>query len=135
MSKYYGYNIPFLGNHPQYLVKQIDDKIIRTDLLQLLLTSKGDRVMRPDYGSGIRSQLFELTDSSNRRTIIKNIKRAVEKYEKRVIIDRIDVQEDDNNILRIKIYGSYSLESGANENSSLLLELGINVGNTEAKNV
>jgi phage baseplate assembly protein W len=91
--------------------------------------------MRPDYGTSIRTQLFELTDSKTRLNLISSIRNIINKYEKRVSVGNIDVQEDDNNILRIKIYGSYVIENNSDEGSSLLLELGINVGNAEANDV
>ena len=43
----------------------------RTNLINLLLTAKGERVMQPEFGSGLKSVLFEQIDEEKFETNIK----------------------------------------------------------------
>tara|TARA_R110002050_G_scaffold87029_5_gene184574 strand:+ start:36 stop:443 length:408 start_codon:yes stop_codon:yes gene_type:complete len=38
---------------------------IKANLVNFLLTNKGERVFRPDYGADLRSQVFELLESDS----------------------------------------------------------------------
>jgi phage baseplate assembly protein W len=62
---------------------------IKSDLLILLLTNPGERVMLPDYGTGLREFLFEQRDSIVTEQIISRISRSIEKWEPRVAITDI----------------------------------------------
>ena len=56
-------NITF-KKHPvtNDLVVSKDASAIKQAIVNLLLTNKGERVFQPDYGSNIRSYLFEQLD-------------------------------------------------------------------------
>ena len=62
MVNFYGFNPPFLGGNQNVLSRQEDVRLIQTDILQLLLTSPGQRVMRPNFGTSINYQLFDPLD-------------------------------------------------------------------------
>lgn len=81
MSKatYFGFNPPFLSaiqssantsntdtepnRYRGILPRQVDMRLIKNDVLQLLLTLRGERVQRPQFGTSLRSTVFEpMTD-------------------------------------------------------------------------
>ena len=61
----------------------------------LLTTPKGSREMFPDYGTNLRSFLFEQNDDVTQSDIENEIKNAVKKYFKAVTISEIQSQNDD----------------------------------------
>ena len=67
-------NITF-KKHPvtNDLVVSRDASAIKQAIVNLLLTNKGERVMQPDYGSDIRSFLFEPLDFGTAQQIQDNI--------------------------------------------------------------
>ena len=75
-----GVSIPF--NNPNGVFYQTYTNLeqVRSNLKNLLLTSKGERYMLPDFGTDIRWLLFEnITDESNfRGGLITTIQEAVE---------------------------------------------------------
>lgn len=50
----------------------------------ILRTIHGERVMRPEFGSGVHNFLFAETSASNRGLLKSTIKRAIEEWEPRV---------------------------------------------------
>ena len=65
------------------LVKK-EDAAVKQAVLNLLLTNKGERVYDSDYGSNIRTYLFEPLDYGTSQQIVGGIQTAIEKYEPRI---------------------------------------------------
>jgi len=135
MARYFGYNIPFFGGGNQWLSRHFDEKLVRRDLLQLLLTSPGQRVMRPSYGTEIRSYLFDPSDQTAVDTLKSGIQKAVETYERRVTVtDVVVTRGSDENILNIRVYGTYNLDRfaaprlGKVGDADLLVQLEMDTG-------
>lgn len=64
---------------------------LRDGVIQLILTARGARVMRPDYGTDIRKAVFEVLDDTLLETLRGQIIQTIETYEPRVIVKRLDV--------------------------------------------
>ena len=73
------------------LVKK-EDAAVKQAVLNLLLTKKGERVYDSDYGSNIRTYLFEPLDFGTAGTIKDEIVRTLKNYEPRVSIDECVVE-------------------------------------------
>jgi len=67
---------------------------IKGDLLQLLLTNPGDRVMLPTYGTPLRALLFQPNTSVLTETIKQAISNAISQWEPRIVVKSIDVQNN-----------------------------------------
>lgn len=77
---------------------------LRDGVRQLILTSRGARVMRPDYGTDIRKSVFDPLDSTMLNTLREQIVSTISKYEKRVIVKKLDIISDaDNHKLEIRL--------------------------------
>jgi phage baseplate assembly protein W len=59
---------------------------IKADLLQLLLTHPGERVMLPDFGIALRDLLFDPNDAALEIEARRMIFEAIQKWEPRVVI-------------------------------------------------
>jgi phage baseplate assembly protein W len=75
--------------------RQEDEKIIKNDLLQLLLTIPGERVYEPNFGVNLRSMVFSPLEESTVQVIKQEIYDKVTVYEPRVIITALDVKTND----------------------------------------
>ena len=73
------------------LVKK-EDAAVKQAVLNLLLTNKGERIYDSEYGSDIRSYLFEPLDFGTAGSIRDNIIRTLKKYEPRIFIDECIVE-------------------------------------------
>ena len=92
-------NITF-KKHPvtDDLVVSRDASAIKQAIVNLLLTNKGERLMNPNYGSDIRSYLFEPLDYGTANAITTNIRYSIDRWEPRITVSRIKAYPnfDDN---------------------------------------
>ena len=92
-------NITF-KKHPvtDDLVVSKDASAIKQAIVNLLLTNKGERLMNPEYGSDIRSYLFEPLDYATASQITTNIRYSIDRWEPRISVSRLKAYPnyDDN---------------------------------------
>ena len=67
-----------------------DEASVRQAILLLLSTSPGERVMRPTYGCELHELVFAGNHQTTAGLAIHYVRRAVEKWEPRVEIERLD---------------------------------------------
>jgi phage baseplate assembly protein W len=80
---------------------------VRQSLLLLLSTIPGERVMRPDYGSLLYRLIFSPNDDTTAGLAIHYVRRAVEKWEPRAEILKIDAGRAPENPERLNILLEY----------------------------
>jgi uncharacterized protein len=73
------------------LIIKKDDAAIKQSVVNLLLTSKGERPFQPNLGSDIRNLLFEPLDAATAGQISRNIREVLRSYEPRIRILDIEV--------------------------------------------
>lgn len=101
-AKIFGYNPAFYGGPNNILSRQEDEQIIKNDLLQLILTVPGERVFRPDFGTPLRSSIFEPLDRITTENLRTKVIDAIQQHERRVTLVTLDiVSYEDQNALRI----------------------------------
>lgn len=109
-SVYFGYNFPFLQDY-SVLDFQSDVRLIKNDLLQLLLTGENERVMRNDLGTIIPTTPFEPNDDDTKTRIARSIRRVVERYEPRVTIKAINfISSPDDNLMQADLLCALTLD-------------------------
>ena len=78
---------------------------IRQSLRALLLTARRERVMRPEFGSGLGAYLFEAIDATTASLIKREVRSTVERFEPRVELLDVKVQNNasDPGVLRVAV--------------------------------
>ncbi len=138
--KFLGVPYP-ITRHPRgFLRSSYGVQQIKSDLLQLLLTNPGERVMLPDYGTPLKRLMFEQNDASLENTAREMIINSIRTWEPRITVQQIEVsrfadktslnpedpQEDIEQILMIKIL--FFDPENIQEVEELKMELPINGG-------
>jgi hypothetical protein len=107
MASVYGYNPPFYDGKYSILPRQEDERLIKNDILQLLLTVPGERYYKPAFGVGIRNYLFEPLDNVLLNRLRLSIIDQISKNEPRVINVRVTLTPDEaRNGLNIQIFSN-----------------------------
>lgn len=112
----FGAGYPFAFANGQ-LQSASDEELVKQSIMQILATSKGERVMLPDYGCGINDMVFETNNQAIAHQFEYLIKDALGKYEPRIEIVSISVTPDSQqrNCLNIAIeYLIKSINSSQN---------------------
>ena len=94
---------------------------IKSNLINLLLTSPGERYHEPNYGVGLREILFEPNSSKNERiSVLKSkIDQNINIHIPQIEINTLDISSVDKELL-IKISYTVLLDNDTNEISLIL---------------
>ena len=79
----------------------------RSNLKNLLLTKKGERIAQPNFGSGLQDLLFEQIDDEFESKLVDTVTEAVQTWLPYINIEDIDVnmsnENKDNNRVGVEI--------------------------------
>ena len=91
------------------------------NIKNLLLTSKGERVMQPEFGSDLRDLLFEQYTEDLTDRIKDAIEEAMSTWLPYIVISSVDVIEDKTNPNQTKVDLDFSLNYEPNRFDSITL--------------
>ncbi len=81
-----------ITKHPRgFFRTQSDINQIKSDLLILLLTEPGERVMLPEFGTNLRKFFFEPNDANILEQVREEIARSISTWEPRIAVQNIEV--------------------------------------------
>jgi phage baseplate assembly protein W len=88
-----------------------DDEAIRQSLLLLISTRPGERVMRPEYGCDLHRLLFSPNDDTTAGLAIHFVRQAVERFEPRVEVLRVDANRDPEEATQLEVVLDYRVRA------------------------
>jgi len=92
-----------------------------SNIKNLLLTAKGERVMQPDFGSRLRELLFEQYTEDLTERIREEIGEAMSTWLPYINIAKVDIIQDETNSNQTKIDLDFSLNYEPNRFESITL--------------
>ena len=119
-----GISVPFDGATGINTTYTTTDTI-KSNLINFLLTGKRERVMNPNFGSGLREILFEQLTGDTTAIINDLIKGGIEEFFPQVVIEDLNITLDEFN-QTIDIYLKYTI---INTNIEDALQLNLNLQN------
>lgn len=93
-NRFLGLQYPLVKTPRGIFAPKNDIDQIKADLIQLILTNPGERVMLPTFGVNLRSLMFEPNDSTLEIKARNMIIAAIKQWEPRVVIQNIAVTSD-----------------------------------------
>jgi uncharacterized protein len=84
---------------------------VRQAILLLLSTEPGERVMRPDYGCELYRLMFSPNDDTTAGLAIHYVRRALERWEPRIEVLRLDAGRDPHNPALLTIMLEYKVRA------------------------
>ncbi|HEU4325855.1 MAG TPA: GPW/gp25 family protein [Roseiflexaceae bacterium] len=97
---------------------------VRQSIEVLLRTRPGEQLMRPGFGAGLANFLQEPNTTTTRRRISDAISAALNQYEPRILLDRVEVSEVPGQPTHIRVEIAYRLRrTGLGQQMSLTLML------------
>ena len=98
---------------------------VREVMLNILLTRPGERLMRPEFGAGIRNFIHHPNNETTRALIADAALRALTRWEPRVTIEEVRVVPDRERLSHVNLEVRYRLlTDGSRETLELALDLG-----------
>ena len=96
MAKFLGLQYPLVKTSRGTMAQKSGVDQIKADLLQLLLTNPGERVMLPEFGTPLRKLIFEPNDPTIEQQARNMIAASIEKWEPRIVVNAINVTSNFN---------------------------------------
>ena len=90
-EKFLGMPYPICPSSRGLLRTQSGVSQIKSDLLALILTNQGERVMLPNFGASLRRFIFEPNDILLREEVRNSLADQIKLWEPRVVIDQIEI--------------------------------------------
>ena len=105
----------FLGAGWPFPLKPVNGRLqltrheenIEQSIQNILLTARGERVMLPEFGAGLRRFLFEPNSSATRGSISEAVRNALIDWEPRIDIQRVEVTTDERDVNLLLIHVDY----------------------------
>ena len=130
-----GVSFPFSFDPTGGVAVSDEKKRIEGSILQILWTRRGERFMRPDFGSRLPELVFEENDQVLKGLIRHDVVEALRKWEKRVVVTGVDFvdtgQEKNRNSFNVRI--SYQIVQSQVEGNLVFPFYTSSGGNKEKK--
>jgi uncharacterized protein len=82
---------------------------VRQQIRVILQTTPGEQLMRPEFGAGLEDFLHEPNTLETRRQVRDRISDSLSRWEPRILVDRVDVEEVDGAPAEIRARIHYRL--------------------------
>jgi phage baseplate assembly protein W len=108
-----GVSLPF--NKPFTSTYTTKDQI-KSNLINLLLTSVGERIMNPNFGCDLKNFLFEGINENNISDLKISINNSISLYIPEITVSSIDVVSNrDNNLIDVTISYILNISNNADQ--------------------
>ena len=94
LQEYSGFPFPAVQRGPQgplLYARQNTRLLIKSSLIQILMTNKGERPWAPEFGCDLQLFLFESDNQADSETIINLVYSAITRWEPRVRVTPKDI--------------------------------------------
>ena len=99
---------------------------IKTNIINVLLTEKGERINNPDFGTGLKTILFE--NNPNAQELEEMIGYQLSLYVPEVDVDSVEVKfEHDTHVLYVKLIYTFIR---SNEQDSIVININQNIASS-----
>lgn len=101
VNTYRGLSFPFRKSAAGTPAPALDDTVLSDSLVQIVLTARGERVMRPAFGTRTLAAVFERQNQELSQTLIADIQEAIVQNEPRVLLLRVNATPEYDGSSRI----------------------------------
>jgi phage baseplate assembly protein W len=102
-------------NKDWFAMKEGKD-LLYESIIRILMTAPGERVMRPDFGAGMRDNLFELVTPDFLQDLAIVIHSSLLNNEPRIVVKEVQTEfDDDEGVIKIRIISERDDDPDENE--------------------
>jgi phage baseplate assembly protein W len=106
-DKYINIQFPFKDSSEGFLIglTKTDNLAVKSDLMHLILTKRGERLYSPEFGTNLIKFIFEPNDGLTQSEITTEIKQTVKRYLPNLNINKIETTytDDSEYIAKVRI--------------------------------
>jgi uncharacterized protein len=101
------------------------DASVRQRIRVILSVRPGELMFHPDFGAGLDALLHRPNTLELRRDLVDRIKENLQRWEPRIVVDRVDVEEVEQSPTQLRVAIAYRLRrTGRPQQLGLTLDTG-----------
>jgi len=122
-GRFININYPFKDSQKGFFLdlNDEDNQAIKADLLHLILTRRGQRLYKPDFGTDLLKFIFEPEDGMTLNGIKEEIVNVVKAYLPQLQIDEFSVEESDEDIYAAVVTIKYTVTDAVFSSSDVVV--------------
>lgn len=102
-------------------MNSVDSKAIRSDLMHLILTRKGERLYNPDFGTDLLRFIFEPNDNITYSDIKLDIQTTVKRFIPNLNVDDITVEASEEFEYKANVRIDYTITDDVFSESDFII--------------
>lgn len=102
-------------------MNSIDSKAIRSDLMHLILTRKGERLYNPEFGTDLLRFIFEPNDTSTYSDIKLDIQTTVKRFIPNLSVDDITIEASEEYEYKANVRIDYTITDDVFSESDFII--------------
>lgn len=125
-ERFINIRFPFRDSEKGYYLDmtKTDRDAIKSNLIHLLLTNKGERLYLPEFGANLRRIIFEPRISETKVDIKNEIQSAIDKFIPGLQVNEVNVDDSEDNEHAVIVRIDYTITEGTFKSSDfIILEL------------
>jgi phage baseplate assembly protein W len=121
--KYININFPFRDSSKGHFLElnNNDSDAIKADLMHLILTKKGERYFKPDFGTNLLQFIFEPNDTQTLADIKREITDTVKRYLPNLAINQVLVEPSDDSEYAATVRIDYTVTDDVFESTDFVI--------------
>lgn len=110
-GRYINITYPFKDSEKGFFLDltSTDSKAIKSDLMHLILTRKGERLYNPEFGSDLLKFIFEPNDGRTLSEIKLDIQNTVKRYIPNLNVDEVSVEQSEESEYSVSVRIDYTI--------------------------
>ena len=122
-GKYININFPFQDSAKGFFLdlNNSDSAAIKSDLMHLILTRKGERLYLPDFGTNLLQFIFNPNDMTTQSEIKDEISQVVSKYLPKLKVTGVVVEESTNSEHAATVRVDYTVTDDVFEETDFII--------------
>ena len=126
-KQYFGIKFPFRNEGIQHFFLDVNERIsdkVKSQLVHIVFTPKGQRIRNPEFGTDLIKYIFEPNDGMTWESVKNEISESVTRWATNITLRDIQVVKNENDEHEIYVRLDYSVTEGNKTiNDSIVVEL------------
>ena len=113
--QYFGISYPFTSDGFQNFYLDANSSVkekIRSQLMHIVFTPKGQRIRNPEFGTDLVKYIFEPSDSTTWEAVKNEVTESVKRWASNININNIQIVKNENDESEIFVRLDYSVSEG-----------------------
>ena len=113
--QYFGIKYPFTSDGFQKFFVDVNESTkekVRSQLMHIVFTPKGQRIRNPEFGTDLIKFIFEPNDSTTWEAVKNEVSESVRRWATNIIINNIQIVKNEEKESEVYVRLDYSVSEG-----------------------